>query len=960
MRSSVIDLRARQGDAARPRLWQLAAFGAAYALGGLLGCLLIVAPAAAVTFWPPGGLTVAVLLSTPRAHWWRYLIAGLPGDIAISYGLFATPLPVGLTIYAGNVCEALAAAWLIGFAVRRPFRLNRVSSLFAFIGLGALAAPVLSATIGAGALALRGLQPFTTAWPIWWIGDAVGILTVAPAVLAVLSVNRAWPVMQPARWLEAALVAMLLLVSAHYVFSGQFPFLFLIIPALLWGALRFTVPGASLGILALIIMASRYTALGYGPFAVGAWSPGERQFLLQMFIGVMAASKLIIAVLTEQRREALEALQHAKDQLEDRVMRRTSELREREAELSVVHDRLVAALQSAPLLAFSQDRDLRYTWMHDSAHVLGVEAIAGRTDREVFPREADAVALAAIKRRVLESGESVRAEVSLYLRGAERWYDLSLRPYRQGDAISGILGVGMDVTERKQLEAGLRASHGTFRRLVQDSPFGVYVVDADFRLVEVSAGAQKVFENVRPLIGRDFAEVLHEIWPEPFADEAVRLFRHTLKTGEPYHAPNTVEQRNDIDAVESYDWKIERLVLPDGRFGVVCHFYDLSERQRYEAALREADRRKDEFLAILAHELRNPLAPISNAVQLLEVSGGAPELALQARRTIERQVRQMVRLVDDLLDVSRITRGKIELRKEHVSVATVLSNAAEVSRPLMEASGHQLTVTLPDDDLWLEADTTRVTQIVANLLNNAAKYTPDRGRVWLEARRDGAHARIRVRDSGIGIPAEMLPRIFEMFTQVDGSASRSHGGLGIGLTLARLLAEMHGGAVTAHSDGPGQGSEFTLRLPLAVTTSVQQETKAARPVRRDGERRRVLVVDDNHDSAESVGLLLETRGSEVRIAHDGPSALAVAREFHPEVALLDIGMPGMDGYEVARRMRGELPNVVLIAVTGWGQERDRALSRAAGFDHHCTKPVDPVAILDEALAARRVRAQPLA
>lgn len=308
MSLSAIGLHAGQGDAATPRLWQIGAFAVAYFLGGLLGCWLILAPAGAVTFWPPSGLALAVLLVTPRAHWWRYLAAGLPGDIAISYGLFDTPLPVGLTIYAGNVCEALFAAWIIGFAVRRPFRLNRVSSLFAFIGLGALVAPVLSATIGAGALALRGLQPFTTAWPIWWIGDAVGVLTVAPAVLAVLPVPRTWPAMRPARWLEAGLVAMLLLVTAHVIFSGQFPFLFLVIPALLWGALRFTVPGASLGILVLMVIASRYTALGYGPFATGMWSAGERQFLLQLFVGVMAASKLIIAVLTEQRREALDAL----------------------------------------------------------------------------------------------------------------------------------------------------------------------------------------------------------------------------------------------------------------------------------------------------------------------------------------------------------------------------------------------------------------------------------------------------------------------------------------------------------------------------------------------------------------------------------------------------------------------------------------------------------------------------
>ncbi|WP_170319375.1 GAF domain-containing protein [Polyangium spumosum] len=367
------------------------------------------------------------------------------------------------------------------------------------------------------------------------------------------------------------------------------------------------------------------------------------------------------------------------------------------------------------------------------------------------------------------------------------------------------------------------------------------------------------------------------------------------------------------------------------------------ENARLYDELREQDRRKDEFLATLAHELRNPLAPIRTGLSLLQMARDEGQ-GRRVREMMERQVGHMVRMVDDLLDVSRITRGKVELRKERVELAVVLESALETSRPLIEAAGHVFLVSLPDEPLWLSADPTRLSQILANLLNNAAKYTPAGGRIRLAAAREGAQMVVRVEDTGVGIPADMLPKVFDMFTQVGRSIERAQGGLGIGLTLVRRLVELHGGTVEATSEGPSRGSMFTVRLPLGAA----EETPAANgpsgglPTSGAAKGLKVLVVDDNVDGAESLAELLKLSGHETEVAHTGPAALVAARTFEPDVVFLDIGLPGMTGYEVARRLRAEeaLGQVVLVALTGWGTEEDRRQAREAGFDHHLTKPVD--------------------
>ncbi len=374
-------------------------------------------------------------------------------------------------------------------------------------------------------------------------------------------------------------------------------------------------------------------------------------------------------------------------------------------------------------------------------------------------------------------------------------------------------------------------------------------------------------------------------------------------------------------------------------------FFDITEQKRADEALREADRRKDEFLATLAHELRNPLAPIRNGLQIMHLSNGDRERVEQARTMMERQLQHMVHLVDDLLDLSRISRGKIELRKQRVELAKVVQHAVETSRPAIEQAGHNLTIALSTEPIFVDADTTRLSQVFANLLNNAAKYTERGGWIRLTVQRHGGDVAVSVTDNGVGIPSHMLPKVFEMFTQVDRNLERSQGGLGIGLSIVRRLVEMHGGRVEALSEGQGKGSEFVVHLPMAVLVDLQQchvDDESIVPAT----RRRILVVDDNEDSAMSLALMLDLMGCETQTALDGLEALDAAARFRPELVLLDIGMPKLNGYDTARRIRQQPwgRNTVLIALTGWGQDEDRRRSQEAGFDSHMTKPVDPAAI----------------
>jgi PAS domain S-box-containing protein len=389
------------------------------------------------------------------------------------------------------------------------------------------------------------------------------------------------------------------------------------------------------------------------------------------------------------------------------------------------------------------------------------------------------------------------------------------------------------------------------------------------------------------------------------------------------------------------------------------HAVAFIENARLYDELRETDRRKDEFLATLAHELRNPLAPISNALQILRLSDDLTPEVEHVRGIMERQVNHMVRLVDDLLEVSRITRGKIELRSEKVQLVSVLRSAIETSRPLIDAAGHQLAISIAPEALLVEADPVRLAQVVANLLNNAAKYTEKGGQIWLTARREGSEAAISVRDNGMGIPRNMLPRVFDMFAQMDRTLKRAQGGLGIGLALAKRLVQMQGGRIEVKSAGQGQGSEFIVRLPLS--SSAPELAPPADAAEAHGvsklARRKILVVDDARDSAHMLGRLLEHLGQTIQVASDGPAGLAAAQAAPPDLIISDIGMPGMDGYELARRLRRlpELNQTLLVALTGYGQDSDRKEAFNAGFNFHLVKPVsfESLQMLLESLPAPR-------
>jgi PAS domain S-box-containing protein len=375
---------------------------------------------------------------------------------------------------------------------------------------------------------------------------------------------------------------------------------------------------------------------------------------------------------------------------------------------------------------------------------------------------------------------------------------------------------------------------------------------------------------------------------------------------------------------------------------IILTLQDVTERKRAEDSMRRANLRKDEFLATLAHELRNPLAPLRNSIQILRMAGGVRPGEERVHEMMERQVAHMVRLVDDLLELSRINRGAIELRKERVDLAVVMQHALETSKPAIESGGHHLTVSLPDEPVYVDADLVRLSQVFSNILNNAAKYTQNGGYITVRVSAADSIVDVSIRDNGIGIPRDMLSKVFDLFAQADNVLSRSHEGLGIGLHLVLTLVAMHGGSVHCESAGIGQGSEFVVRLPRAEQVGLTQVAAGAQSYPHAVPVHRILLVDDNKDNADSLGMLLKFLGAEVQIAYDGPSALEALKTARPSLILLDIGLPGMDGYEVARRIRQmpEFANIMLIALTGWGQEEDRRRTREAGFDHHLVKPVE--------------------
>ncbi len=599
--------------------------------------------------------------------------------------------------------------------------------------------------------------------------------------------------------------------------------------------------------------------------------------------------------------------------------------------------RLSEILGSIEDIFLAADRDWRIT--HASRAVVSfsgksAEELIGTDLWETFPWTLGAPIEAAYRKAMNE-----RVAVHLETQGvrSRRWLDTSIYPTAEGISV-----FARDVTARKEAEFVVRAAREELQLVVDTMPVYVGRCNKERRFLLVNkAYAAQLGLTPEQIVGRPLGEVVH---PEVYASLAPHI--ETVLTGRAvsfetgWNDEKLGRRYMQVEYAPTFDASGE----PDGWVSVVM---DISRRRQLEEELKEASRRKDEFLAMLAHELRNPLAPVLNAVEILRRRGGADPTV--AAEVIGRQVQHMKRLLDDLLDVARVSQGKIQLRKEMLELGAVLSQAVEISRPLLDKKKQQLAIAIPARPLPVEGDPTRLAQIFANLLNNAAKYTDVGGHVSLTASAEDGQAVVRVRDDGVGMSPEMIEHAFELFTQADRSLDRAQGGLGIGLTMVKSLVQMHGGSVQASSEGLGKGSELVVRLPLCAAP---EEAIAAAPASAEASRPlRTLVVDDNVDGASSLALLMEMLGHEAAVAHDGPEALEMALASRPDLVLLDIGLPGMDGYEVAARLRqAGLASTVLAALTGYGREEDLARSREAGFDHHLVKPVD-ISTLQKVLAS---------
>jgi len=543
----------------------------------------------------------------------------------------------------------------------------------------------------------------------------------------------------------------------------------------------------------------------------------------------------------------------------------------------------------------------------------------------------------------IDSGEPFQFEHRFRRADGEyRWHVSRALPMRD-DAGRVLMWIGSntDIDDIKLAEMVLHDSEIRFRRLFEAAKDGILILDDHTgKIIDANPFMSELLGYSHDdFLGKELWEI--GLFGDKSANEAAVLELQEKGYIRYEHLPleSNVGRRVEVEIVAN-------AYREDHHSVIQCNIRDITERSRMERkmqeqteALADLHRRKDEFLAMLSHELRNPLAAISNAGQLLRLEKSEDKLQQRANAIIERQVGQLTRLVDELLEVSRITTGRIHLLQERIALNGIVTNAVETVRPLIGQRRHSLKVSLPPEPIWLYADAVRLEQVVVNLLNNAAKYTDEGGHIWLSAQQEGDEAVLRVRDSGVGIAPDLLPHIFDLFTQAERSLARSQGGLGIGLCLVQRLVELHGGRVEATST-LGQGSEFVVRLPVVISAlPASPSTENTKPT---GPSLRVLVVDDNVDVAHSLTMLLEASGHGFRTAHDGPTALATALDYRPDVVLLDIGLPGMDGYEVAKKMRQQpdLKHVVLVAVSGYGHESDHRRSQEEGFDHHLVKPTD--------------------
>jgi PAS domain S-box-containing protein len=694
----------------------------------------------------------------------------------------------------------------------------------------------------------------------------------------------------------------------------------------------------------------------YAPYRHLAGIAGYRA--LQATPLISRSGEFLGALMTHLR-EAREFSQHELQVL-DLYSRQAADaiVRSRvERDLALVRGRLDTALAAGRMGLYVWDMvsdrvygDANYRRMVD-AH-FDQDGYASRQELNDLVLPDDNVKRIARVRRAIEAGEPYEAEYRFRSGDGIRWvlsrgvveYDYDGKPV-------SFAGVLIDITDRKLAEqeqtriaenlARLSRVHDTVLSATDDFAF---IFDRQGRFQYANRRLLDVWgKTADQFVGKTCAEVGYQQWHHELH---MRDIERVLHTRRPVRGEVAFTGANGASAV--HDYILSPVLDPDGEVEVIVGTSrDVTERKRAEEALREADRQKNAFLAQLAHELRNPLAPILNATQIFR-SGQTPRDTAWASGIIDRQVHHLTRLIDDLLDISRISRNRLELRRERTELREIVHNAVEVSRPAIEQKRHRLVVSMPQQPLWLHADPARLTQAVMNLLINAAKYTDPGGQIELAAALEDKHLVIRVRDNGIGLEGAVLPKVFDMFFQADSSLERSQGGLGIGLSLVKSIVQLHGGTVEAASAGVGLGSEFAIRLtPQSDPTAQPAASTRGQDTVSAAAARRVLVVDDNRDAADSLAIFLQTVGHIVHVSYDGESALKAADELEPDVAIIDLGMPRMNGYEVCRRIRktGWGKRALLIAQTGWGQDEDKRQTREAGFDSHLVKPVDPMAIM---------------
>lgn len=758
-----------------------------------------------------------------------------------------------------------------------------------------------------------------------------------------------------------ALAATTLALLARYVLSWWLPedtptfsLVIAVLVSAWYGGLG---PGLLATVLSLLV-AIYFFVEPYYSFAIASLAYQYRLIRFTV-IGV------IISALSELRLQAIRKLLERQHQLEaEAEARKKAEARLREREAA---GRFLTALveSSADAIISKSLEGVIQTWNASAERLFGypAEEAVGRHISIIIPPARVKEEEQVVKR--LCTGERIGHFDTVRVRcdGTPVEVSLTLSPIQdEGGQVVGISMIVRDVTERKLAEENVKAERDRVQMIADAVPALICYVDAQ-GCYQLNNHAYKIWFGHSPSdnVGRHMREVLGEAAFDalrPHVEAALRGQTVTFEAEIPYREGGP----RWINATYTPDRDEKGMVR-----GFIAHINDITQRKLMEQELRhqaeqltESDRKKDEFLSILAHELRNPLAPIRMGLEAMRLAKDEPDTLEDIRSTMERQTQQLMAIVDDLLDVSRITRGKLELRRCPVKLADVIQSAVEASRPFIEEASHELSVTLPEKPISLHADPHRLAQVLSNLLGNAAKYTPEGGRIALLAERQGSDVLVKVQDNGIGIPQEMVDRIFEMFAQIDRPMEKNYTGLGIGLTLVKSLVQMHGGTVEVHSEGENRGSEFRVRLPILV----ERRDEAQKPDRGQETvpsefKHRVLVVDDNKAAAELLGMVVRMLGHEVRTAGDGQEGFEVAEVFLPDVVLMDLGMPRMNGFEAARKIR-EQPwgqQMRLIALTGWGQAEDKQRTKEAGFDHHLVKPAEP-AELQRLLASVPVAEKP--